>query len=111
MWWSLHLVLREGQPLNRLEQLDSAFFTCHKQPSNLFLRQHKRTRPWKKDAHPPKKKKRKGIYSVSVLYEKRLTKVRYIVRHKTTPNKTERKKRPRVRRDREVKCGIKNGPP
>lgn len=34
-------------------------------------------------------KKGKKKPNVSVLYEKRLTKVRYIVEHKTTANKTE----------------------
>lgn len=56
MWWSLHPVLWEGQPPNRLEQLNSTFFFCHNQPSNVFLRQHKTTHTEKNDPLPPKGK-------------------------------------------------------
>lgn len=65
----------------------------------------------KKDPLPPKKERERGIYSVSVLYGKKVNKSEI---HREAQNNTKQNralKKARGDESREVKCGIKNGPP
>lgn len=107
MWWSLHLFLREGEPPTKLEQLDSAFFSCHNQPSNLFLRQHKTTRTEKNDSLLVKVKEEKNLCFVC-------EKVNKSEIHSEAQNNSKQnivQQSPRLRGEREVKYAIKSRPP